>query len=119
MDLRKAPGEVDVLVEAAKPMALVLCMAALCTVFSAAFLDPTVDANQATRDLLALFGLAAGICAASGMLFCDGVDGRPGAVMRTLPVQMFLWAAGVMAVMYLASGYLETHCVFYRDVRRF
>jgi hypothetical protein len=53
------------------------------------------------------------------MLFCDGVDGRPGAVMQTLPVQMFLWAAGVMVVMYLASGYLETHCVFYRDVRRF
>jgi len=113
------PGEVDVLVEAAKPVALVLCMAALCTVFSAAFLDPTVDTNQTAWDLLALVGLAAGICAASGMLFCDGVDGRPGAVMQTLPVQMFLWAAGVMVVMYLASGYLETHCVFYRDVRRF
>jgi len=102
-------------VEAAKPVALVLCMAALCALFSAAFLEPAANAAP-TGDMLGLLGLAAGICLASGMLFCDG---RAGAVMRTLPVQMFLWAAGVMVAMYLASGYLETHCVFYRDVRRF
>jgi len=107
------------LVEAAKPVALVLCMAALCAVFAKAFLEPVSNTGQTTSDMLLLLGLAGGISLASGMLFCDGVDGRPGAVMRTLPMQMFLWAASVMAVMYLASGYLETHCVFYRDVRRF
>jgi hypothetical protein len=105
------------LTEAAKPVALVLCMAALCGVFSAAFLEPLSNAEPATGDMLALLGLAAGICLASGMLFCDGVDGTPGAVMRTLPMQMFLWSAGVMVTMYLTSGYLETH--FYRDVRWF
>lgn len=96
-----------------------LCMAALCAVFILAFLEPVDSIGPTTGDMLSLLGLAAGICLASGMLFCDGVHSGLGAVMRTLPMQMFLWAAGVMVVMYLASAYLATHCVFYRDVRRF
>lgn len=109
-------GGDGVLVEAAKPVALVLCMAALCGVFYTAFLIPANDMEHGVWDTLTLLSLAAGICVASGMLFRDS---ESSSLMRTLPVQMLLWGAGVMVVMFVASWYLETHCIFYRDVRRF
>jgi hypothetical protein len=30
---------------------------------------------------------------------------------------MFCWAASIMLVLFVVSWYLETYCVFYRDVR--
>jgi hypothetical protein len=30
---------------------------------------------------------------------------------------MFCWAAAVMVVLFVVSWYLETYCVFYRDIR--
>jgi hypothetical protein len=104
------------LTDATRPVALMLCMAALCGVFYTAFLTPANNPVQEIWDTLTLLSLAAGICVASGMLFRDGTGDDE--LLRTLPVQMFLWAAGVMALMFVASWYLETHCVFYRDVRR-
>jgi hypothetical protein len=35
----------------------------------------------------------------------------------TLPVQMFCWASSLMLVLFLVSEYLESSCVFYRDIR--
>jgi hypothetical protein len=35
----------------------------------------------------------------------------------TLPVQMFCWASSAMLVLFILSWYLETYCIFYRDVR--
>jgi hypothetical protein len=107
------------LVDAAKPIALALCMAALCGVFSSAFLVPANSPEQNMGNTLTLLSLAAGICIVSGMLFRENAGGEVETLLRTLPVQMFLWAAGVMAALFMASWYLETHCVFYRDLRRF
>jgi hypothetical protein len=45
----------------------------------------------------------------------DGIE----PVTRTLPVQIFCWAVCLMLVLFLASWYLETYCIFYKDVRRF
>jgi len=104
--------------EATKPVALMMCMAALCGVFYAAFLSPVSHPEGNLWDTLTLLSLTAGICVASGMLFLEGNGNEDGELLRTLPVQMLLWAVGVMAVMFVASWYLETHCVFYRDVRR-
>ena len=103
------------MVEMAKPVALVLCMAALCAVFNAAFLAPT-NSGQTIWDTLTLLSLAAGICVASGMLFREDASGR---LMRTLPMQIFVWTASVMMAMWVIAWYLETHDIFYRDVRRF
>ena len=100
----------------AKPAALVLCMAALCGVFNAAFLAPFNYPGQTIWDTLTLLSLATGICVASGMLFRQDANGR---LLRTLPMQIFVWVTSVMLAMWLAAWYLETHCIFYRDVRRF
>jgi hypothetical protein len=107
------------LVEIAKPIALTLCMLSLFAVFYTAFLVPASDLEQRSWDSLILLSLAAGICLSSGMIFCDGRQTGIGALARTLPVQMFCWAACLMLVWFVASWYLETYCVFYKDVRRF
>jgi len=105
------------LVEMAKPVALMLCTAALCAVFYTAFLRPSHNFEQDLWDALTLLSLAAGVCVTSGMLFREGND--ESALLRTLPVQMFLWVVGVMTVMFASAWFLETHFILYRDVRRF
>ena len=32
-------------------------------------------------------------------------------------MRVFFWTTGVMLVLFLLAWYLETHCIFYRDVR--
>jgi hypothetical protein len=105
------------LLEAARPIALLLCLLSLCAVFHAAFLAPASDLEQRALDGTVLLSLAAGICLSSGLLFRDSSAGA-GPLTRTLPVQMFCWAACLMLVLFVASWYLETHCIFYKDVRR-
>jgi hypothetical protein len=107
------------LLEIAKPIALTLCLLSLFAVFYTAFLVPASDLEQRSWDSLILLSLAAGICLSSGMIFREGTQTGIGELTRTLPVQMFCWAACLMLVWFVASWYLETYCVFYKDVRRF
>jgi hypothetical protein len=107
------------LLEVAKPIALALCLISLFAVFYTAFLVPASDLEQKSWDSLVLLSLAAGICLTSGMIFREPAESGPDALVRTLPVQMFCWAACMMLALFLASWYLETHCIFYKDVRRF
>lgn len=105
--------------ELAKPIALMLCMISLCAVFYTAFLVPASDLEQRIWDSLVLLSLAAGICLSSGMIFREPAQTGAGELARTLPVQIFCWALSVMLALFAASWYLETHCIFYKDVRRF
>jgi hypothetical protein len=105
------------LVELAKPIALLMSLLSLCAVFNAAFLNPASGPEQRVWDCALLLALAAGTCLSSGMIFRastrDGIE----PVMRTLPVQIFCWAACAMVLLFLASWCLQTNCIFYRDVR--
>jgi hypothetical protein len=103
------------LLEAAKPIALLLCLLSLCAVFHTAFLAPAGDLEQRALDAVVLLSLAAGICLSSGLIFRESTTDP---LARTLPVQMFCWAVCAMLMFFLASWYLETHCIFYKDVRR-
>jgi formate/nitrite transporter FocA (FNT family) len=107
------------LVEVAKPVALGLCILSLCAVFYTAFLVPARGLEQRALDAVVLLSFAAGICLASGMLFREATQKGVEPVTRTLPVQMFCWAVCVIVVLFIASWYLETYCVFYKDVRRY
>jgi hypothetical protein len=107
------------LVEAVKPVALLLCLLSLCAVFSTAFLVPASGLEQRIWDSTILLSLAAGICVASGMLFREATEEGVEPVMHTLPVRVFCWAVCIMVVLFLASWWLETYCIFYKDVRRF
>ena len=106
------------LVEIAKPVALVLCVLSLWCVFYTAFLVPASGLEQRIWDSLILLSLAAGICVSSGMIFRERAESGEGSLTRTLPIRMFCWATGLMTVLFLASWYLETYCIFFKDVRR-
>jgi len=105
--------------ELAKPIALVLCMVSLCAVFYTAFLVPASDLEQRIWDSLVLLSLAAGICLSSGMIFREPAQNGASRLLSTLPIQIFCWALCLMLAFFAASWYLETHCIFYKDVRRF
>ncbi len=108
-----------VALEIARPIALLLCLAALYAVFYTAFLAPSRDVGDRPWDTAALLALSAGIAAASGMLFRERPHIGASGLLRTLPMQVFFWALGVMGAMLLASWYLEAHVVLYRDARWF
>ncbi len=108
----------NVLLEIAKPIALLLCILSLFAVFHTAFLVPGTSLEQKIVDSLKLLALAAGISLVSGMIFCESTTEPAGErLMATLPFQVFCWAAGSMFVLFIASWYLETYCVFYRAVQ--
>ena len=110
------------LTEIARPVALLLCMLSLCAVFQTAFLVPAGDLHQTIPDSLELLSLAAGISLISGLIFRESTpetstDNKR--LMATLPVQVFYWATGIMLILFVCCWYLESHCVFYRDIQRY
>jgi hypothetical protein len=115
--------------ELARPFALTLCMVSLYSVFHAAFLVPASSFEERLWNALELLAVTLGICVTSGYLFRHTAPGRPSEsdpanepnsvpLGATLPVRLFEWAATLMLLMFLASWYLQTHCIFYRDIRR-
>ena len=108
------------LVEIAKPVALLLCILSLFAVFHAAFLVPATDLYQKIQESLTLLVLSAGISLASGLIFTDpgsqSSDHSPG-IMHTLPMQLFCWGAVIIAILFLLSWYLESFYVLYKDPR--
>jgi hypothetical protein len=109
-----------VFVEVAKPVALVLCILSLFALFHAAFLNTGSDLEQRIWDSLCLLALTAGISIMSGLIFREATresSTDSAKLTATLPVQMFCWASSIMLVLFVVSWYLETYCVFYRDIR--
>ncbi len=104
--------------EIAKPFTLVFCILSLYGVFYTAFLDPTIVLHERIYTSLQLLLLAAGICLVSGLIFREGESGLPTPpLISTLPVQMFCWSSASMLVLFLVSWFLQSHCIFYRDIR--
>jgi hypothetical protein len=105
--------------ELAKPVTLVLCILSLYAVFATAFLIPENSLQTKIYDSLGVLALACGFALVSGIVFRDAepAPAQHERLVRTLPVQLFCWAAGVMTVLFAVSWYVEKHCIFYRDVR--
>jgi hypothetical protein len=108
------------LVEAAKPVSLILCILSLYALFHTAFLVPASDLHQRIYDSLGLLVVAGAISLVGGIVFCEGTQEPRAARTKltgTLPVQVFCWASGTIILLFIISWYLETYCVFYRDTR--
>jgi hypothetical protein len=105
--------------ELAKPVTLALCIVSLYAVFATAFLIPENSLAQKICDSLGVLALAGGFALVSGMVFRDATPGPAGQarIAATLPVQLFWWAAGIMAVLFVVSWIVKNYCIFYRDVR--
>jgi hypothetical protein len=108
------------LLELAKPVALLCCLFSLLGVFHAAFLAPATDVEERLYGSFGPLLLAAGIALLGGLIFRAGRH-RPGiadtSLIATFPVQIFSWTTGIMLALFVISWYLETHCIFYKDVR--
>jgi len=97
-----------------KAIALTLSILSLYPVMLSAFFVPGTRWEDRLVLSLVRIALAAGVCIASGVLFA--LHPRPSlrnlaAVMTTLPVRLFLWAMGIMILLFVASWYLEEYYV--------
>ncbi len=107
------------LVEVAKPVTLVLCILSLYAVFNAAFLSLSSDLHQRIYESLLRLALATVISVISGLIFREAAPdlyAHTTKLSATLLIKLFCWAAGIMLVVFVVSLYLETHCIFYRDI---
>ncbi len=105
--------------ELARPVTLLASMLSLLAVFHTAFLGSETSFQQRLYDSLGVLLLAAGISLLSGLTFSEGKDHPLAAsphLTSTFPVKLFFWTTGIMAVLFLLAWYLETHCIFYRDI---
>jgi hypothetical protein len=109
------------LLELAKPVALVLCLLSLYAVFHTLFFsieDPhlILQPHQAfvdrILDSVLLLALSAGICLLGGLLFRESEPHPHPSLANTLPMQIFYWATGIMLVLFFLARFLETHYIF-------
>ena len=94
----------------AKLIALTLSILSLYALLGHAFFVPGCGWGDRLLDALAMLGLAGSICLASGLLFeipDRKFDPAPAPrLTQTLPVQLFFWAVGLMAVIFVLSWFL-------------
>ena len=113
------------LLEIAKPFALLLCLLSVLALFHTAFLVsgssewivPGPALQDRIFDSLLLLGLSAGISLAGGLIFKEAERSSQPRLSATLPLRIFFWSAGAMVLLFFVCWYLETHCIFYRDPR--
>ncbi|HEX4039531.1 MAG TPA: hypothetical protein VHX37_15840 [Acidobacteriaceae bacterium] len=103
------------MVQIAKFLALMLSILSLCLLFGHAFLVPGRGWEDRLIDGLSMLGMAASVCFASGLIFelpdrkFDPAPTPP--LLRTLPVQLFFWAVGLMAVLFVLAWFLAVDFV--------
>jgi hypothetical protein len=109
------------LLEIAKPVALLLCLLSLYAVFHTLFFsveDPhlLLQPHQAFVDRivesLLLLTLSAGISLLGGLIFREAEPQPHPSLATTLPLQIFYWATGTMLVLFFLAWFLETHYIF-------
>ena len=108
------------LVEVARPVTLISTILSLYALFHTAFLIPSGSLHQRIYQSLEMLALAAAISVVGGLVFCEfdfEVCPRSHSAHGTLPIRVFFWSASVMLILFVVSWYVESYCVFYRDVR--
>jgi hypothetical protein len=109
------------LLELAKPVALLLCLLSLFAVFHTVFFtheDPQLllQPHQAIRDRIIdsvlLLALSAGISLAGAFLFREAEPDPHLSLSATLPLQLFYWATAIMLLLFPLASFLETHYIF-------
>lgn len=98
------------MVTIAKFLALACSMLSLGVLMGHAFFQPGSPWADRLLDALILLGLSACVCFAAGLIFelpDRKFDPEPTPrLTQTLPVRLFFWAAGLMAVAFAVSWFL-------------
>jgi tryptophanyl-tRNA synthetase len=109
------------LLELAKPVALILCLLSLFALFHTLFfavedphllLQPHQAFNDRIIDSVILLALSAGISLLGGLLFRESEPHSHTSIATTLPMQIFYWATGIMTALFFLAWFLETHYIF-------
>ncbi|NYF53198.1 hypothetical protein [Tunturiibacter gelidoferens] len=109
------------LLELAKPVALLLCLLSLLTVFHTVFFaleDPQLllQPHQAIQDRIIdsvlLLALSAGISLIGAFIFREAEPYPHPPLSATLPLQLFYWATAIMLLLFPLASFLETHYIF-------
>jgi hypothetical protein len=102
--------------ELAKFASLLLSILALDAVFHTAFLEPGGHLEEQLLPALRMLLLAAAISLVSGYLFRQeekksgqGVLRHDGSVAGSLPMMIFWWGSGVMAILYCLAWLVERY----------
>lgn len=98
------------MLQIAKLGVLTLSILSLCLLMAHAFFVPGSPWGDRLLDALGTLGLAAGTCFAGGVIFeipTRRFDPEPTPpLLQTLPVRLFFWAVGLIAVLFLLSWFL-------------
>ncbi|HTV82261.1 MAG TPA: hypothetical protein VME18_06390 [Acidobacteriaceae bacterium] len=99
----------------AKFLALASSILSLCVLMGHAFFVPGSPWGDRLLNSLILLGLSACVCFAAGLIFelpDRKFDPEPTPrLTQTLPVRLFFWAAGLMAVIFAISWFLAVDYV--------
>ncbi|HEX4065354.1 MAG TPA: hypothetical protein VHZ09_04965 [Acidobacteriaceae bacterium] len=103
------------MLQIAKLVSLALSILSLYLLLGHAFFVPGSPWMDRLIDGLSMLGLAASVCFAAGLIF-EIPDRKfdpepPLPLTRTLPVRLFFWAAGLMAVLFVVSWFLAVDFV--------
>jgi hypothetical protein len=101
------------LLELARPVALLLCILSLYAVFHTAFLVPATGLEQTIWDSLQLLAVAAGISLIGGLIFLEPLPGErlhSTRLVATLPMQLFCWTSIAILTLFIAAWYLGSQC---------
>lgn len=110
------------LLELAQFVSFLLLLVVLCALFHHAFIIPSTELTQRILDSLRLLLYAAGLSILSGYL-SRTPEQRSGTTKSTLrltstfPVQVFLWTAGGMALLFVLAWFLETYLLPWAHAR--
>jgi hypothetical protein len=110
------------LIELAKPLALIAVILSLLMLFHAAFLEQNATTFQHLEDCLAPLLIAAVAASVGGFLFLPSRHARvvpisrTRAVWRSLPMQIFYYGTAGMTLIFLAAWCFETYLLPYRDL---
>jgi hypothetical protein len=105
-----------VFLELAKFASLLLSVLTLDAVFHTAFLEPGSHLEQQLLPALRMLLLAAAVSLGSGYIFCAGERRarqssarHDGSVAGSLPMMIFWWGSGVMALLFFLAWLLERY----------
>ncbi len=85
-----------------------LCILSLYSVLMAAFFEPAASWHQRLEEGLWRLAIAGCVSLASGLLFClEASTSHADPLWKTLPVQVFLWAAVLLALLFVLTWYLR------------
>lgn len=101
--------------ELAKFASLLLSIVSLDVLFHTAFLEPGSNLKQCLLPSLQMLLLTAAVCLASGCIFrlwerkAEPPGRHDGSVARSLPMLIFWWGAGSMALLFALAWLLKRY----------